>query len=174
MAEERIVHEDGGAASAAVGASSLIQTIGRAARNAGGRVIMYADNITQSMERAIGETERRRTRQLAHNAEHGIDPQSIRKSVRDILADARGSSEESARAGGRQLKDVPRDVLLATCVKLEKEMKEAASRLEFEKAAALRDELLNLRKAMGGNESVLFQGRAPKIFEHALKELVGS
>ena len=151
--------------------TSLIQTIGRAARHVSGMVLMYADNITQSMERAISETDRRRTRQLAYNAAHHIDPQSIRKSVRDILAEARGSSEEHHRSGGgRQLKDVPRDVLLATCAKLEKEMKEAAGRLEFEKAAALRDELWELRRQLPDAGDPSFSRKAPKVFGEALRE----
>jgi excinuclease ABC subunit B len=149
--------------------TSLIQTIGRAARHVSGMVLMYADNVTQSMERAINETDRRRTRQIAYNAEHNIDPQSIRKSVRDILAEVTAGSEHGGK-GARALKDVPRDVLLATCVKLEKEMKEAAARLEFEKAAALRDELWELRKQLpdGGDSSL--SRKAPKVFGQALRE----
>jgi len=151
--------------------TSLIQTIGRAARHVSGMVLMYADNVTHSMERAISETERRREKQLAYNAEHGIDPQSIRKTVRDILADAYGSAEHRERmGGGRQLKDVPRDVLLATCAKLEKEMKEAASKLEFEKAAALRDELWELRKQLPDAGDPSFSRKAPKVFGEALRE----
>jgi excinuclease ABC subunit B len=148
---------------------SLIQTIGRAARHVSGMVLMYADNVTQSMERAINETERRRTRQLAYNAEHNIDPQSIRKSVKDILAEVTAGSQRDGK-GARALKEVPRDVLLATCVKLEKEMKEAAARLEFEKAAALRDELWELRKQLpdGGDSSL--SRKAPKVFGQALRE----
>jgi excinuclease ABC subunit B len=148
--------------------TSLIQTIGRAARHVSGTVLMYADNVTQSMERAINETERRRQRQLEYNAEHGIDPQSIRKSVRDILAEVAAGSD--SRPKGRVLKDVPRDVLVATIAKLEKEMKDAAARLEFEKAAALRDELWELRKQLpdGGDPSL--SRKAPKVFGQALRE----
>ena len=151
--------------------TSLVQTIGRAARNVDGKVIMYADVITESMSRAIGETRRRRERQVAYNLEHGIEPRSIRKQVRDIL-DLIGAPEEGAGAALRAEK-LPRDVALAMAADLEKQMKAAAANLEFEKAAALRDELLELRRHAGGNESVLFQGRAPKIFKEALKELVG-
>ncbi len=147
--------------------TSLIQTTGRAARHVSGTVLMYADNVTQSMERAINETERRRTRQLAFNAEHNIDPQSIRKSVRDILAEVTAGSEKSAKGA---LKDVPRDVLLATCVKLEKEMKDAAGRLEFEKAAALRDELWELRKQLPDAGDASLSRKAPKVFGQALRE----
>jgi excinuclease ABC subunit B len=151
--------------------TSLIQTIGRAARNVEGKVIMYADVITESMARAIGETRRRRELQLAYNAEHGIEPRSVRKEVRDILSMV-GATEET-RADIRREK-IPRDVAMRMAADLEKKMREYAANLEFEKAAALRDELIELRKQIGGNESLLFQGKAPKIFEHALKELVGS
>ncbi|MDQ6767101.1 MAG: excinuclease ABC subunit UvrB [Candidatus Eremiobacteraeota bacterium] len=149
--------------------TSLIQTIGRAARHVSGTVLMYADNVTQSMERAINETERRRTIQLAYNVEHKIDPQSIRKSVRDILADVAAGSEQS-KGASRALKEVPREILLATIVRLEKEMKEAAARLEFEKAAALRDELWELRRQLpdGGDPSL--SRKAPKVFGQALRE----
>ncbi|HXP92919.1 MAG TPA: excinuclease ABC subunit UvrB [Candidatus Binatia bacterium] len=152
--------------------TSLIQTIGRAARNVEGKVIMYADVVTESMARAIGETRRRREMQVAYNEEHGIEPRSIRKQVRDIL-DLVGAPAEGAVEALRAEK-VPRDVAIAMAHEIEKKMREAAANLEFEKAAALRDELLELRKQIGGNESVLFQGKAPKIFAHALRELVGS
>jgi excinuclease ABC subunit B len=150
----------------------LIQTIGRAARNVDGKVVMYADVVTASMERAIGETRRRRERQLAHNQEHGIEARSIRKEVRDIL-DLVATREETTAAGKLRGERLPRDVAMAMAADVERMMKEAAANLEFEKAAALRDELLELRKQLGGNESILFQGKAPKIFEHALKELAG-
>jgi excinuclease ABC subunit B len=153
--------------------TSLIQTIGRAARNVEGKVLMYADVVTASMERAIGETRRRREKQVAYNLEHGIEPHSIRKEVRDIL-DLVASKEETTAAGKMRGERIPRDVALAMAADVEKKMREAAANLEFEKAAALRDELLELRKQIGGNESVLFQGKAPKIFAHALRELVGS
>jgi excinuclease ABC subunit B len=153
--------------------TSLIQTIGRAARNVEGKVLMYADVVTQSMARAIGETQRRREKQVAFNAEHGIEPKSIRKEVRDIL-DLVASAEAPTEAAKLRGEKLPREVALAMSNDIEKKMREAAANLEFEKAAALRDELLELRKQVGGNESVLFQGKAPKIFQHALKELVGS
>ena len=153
--------------------TSLIQTIGRAARNVEGKVLMYADVVTESMARAIGETRRRREKQLAFNAEHGIEPHTIRKEVRDIL-DLVATKEETTAAGKLRGERIPRDVALAMAADVEKKMREAAANLEFEKAAALRDELLELRKQIGGNESVLFQGKAPKIFAHALRELVGS
>lgn len=147
--------------------TSLIQTIGRAARHVSGMVLMYADNVTQSMERAINETERRRTMQLAYNVEHHIDPQSIRKSVRDILADATTAAEQKSK---KALKEVPREVLVATIRELEKEMKEAASRLEFEKAAALRDELWELRRQLPDAGDPSLSRKAPKVFGQALRE----
>jgi excinuclease ABC subunit B len=153
--------------------TSLIQTIGRAARNVEGRVIMYADVITESMAKAIGETKRRREKQVAHNLEHGIEPKSVRKEVRDIL-DLVSTNEETTNASKLKGEKLPREVAMAMANEIEKKMKEFAGNLEFEKAAALRDELLELRKQIGGNESVLFQGRAPKIFQHALKELIGT
>ncbi|HET9095119.1 MAG TPA: excinuclease ABC subunit UvrB [Candidatus Baltobacteraceae bacterium] len=151
--------------------TSLIQTIGRAARHVEGKVVMYADSVTESMARAIGETRRRRERQVAYNAEHGIEPRSVRKEIRDILSMV-GATEET-QADIRREK-IPREVAMRMAAELEKKMREYAANLEFEKAAALRDELIDLRKHIGGNESLLFQGKAPKIFEHALKELVGS
>jgi excinuclease ABC subunit B len=150
--------------------TSLIQTIGRAARHVSGTVLMYADNVTQSMERAINETQRRRERQTAYNAEHNIDPQSVRKSVRDILSAIGASDGMRARAAGKQLKEVPREVLMATISKLEKEMRAAAARLEFEKAAALRDELWELRKQLpDGGDSGLSR-KAPHVFGEAMRE----
>lgn len=151
--------------------TSLIQTIGRAARNVEGKVIMYADLVTESMARAIGETRRRRERQLAFNAEHGIEPRSIRKQVRDILDLVSHAAEPSE---ARKLRDehLPREVASAMAAEVERKMKEAAANLEFEKAAALRDELIELRRGLGGNESLLFSGKAPKIFDRALAELV--
>ena len=152
------------------GATSLIQTIGRAARNVDGKVIMYADTVTESMARALGETKRRREKQLAHNAEHGIEPKTVRKEIRDILSMIGGGEDATEKV---RLEKIPRDVAMKMAADIEKKMREYAANLEFEKAAALRDELLELRKHIGGNESVLFQGKAPKIFDAALKELVG-
>ncbi|MDP9023916.1 MAG: UvrB/UvrC motif-containing protein, partial [Candidatus Eremiobacteraeota bacterium] len=151
-------------------ATSLIQTIGRAARNVEGKVLMYADVVTESMARALGETKRRRERQVAYNTEHGIEPKSIRKEIHDILSmlGADGETKEKVK-----LDKLPRDVAMKMASDLEKKMREYAANLEFEKAAALRDELIDLRRQIGGNESLLFQGKAPKIFESSLKELVG-
>jgi len=151
--------------------TSLIQTIGRAARNVDGKVIMYADVITESMARALGETKRRRERQVAHNLAHGIEPTTIRKEIHDILRMIGATEEATAQL---KLDKLPRDVAMKMAAEVEQKMREFAGNLEFEKAAALRDELLELRKQIGGNESVLFQGKAPKIFNAALKDLVGS
>ena len=152
--------------------TSLIQTIGRAAQNVERKVIMYADVVTESMSRALGETQRRRERQVAFNLENGIEPKSIRKEVRDIL-DLVSAPAEGAAAALKGDK-LPREVAMAMASDIERKMKEAAANLEFEKAAALRDELVTLRKQIGGNESILFQGKAPKIFQHALRELIGT
>ncbi len=123
--------------------TSLIQTIGRAARNADGLVIMYADKMTPSMMAAIGETERRRKKQDAFNQAHGIVPKTIIKSVRDVieLSAAEEESEQLLRKK-TQLSKKERD---AAIEKLEKEMKEASKRLEFEYAAVLRDRIIELR-----------------------------
>jgi excinuclease ABC subunit B len=149
--------------------TSLIQTIGRAARNVEGKVIMYADTITESMARALGETKRRRELQVAYNLAHGIEPRSVRKEVRNILSMV-GATEETGEKV--KLDKIPRDVATRMAAEIEKKMREFAANLEFEKAAALRDELIELRKQIGGNESLLFQGKAPKIFASALKELI--
>ena len=123
--------------------TSLIQTIGRAARNAEGLVVMYADEITRSMRSAIDETERRRTLQDAYNQAHGIVPKTIIKGVREILEISKTAEEETARARRkRKLTDQERAAEIA---KLEKEMKEASKMLEFEYAAVLRDRIIELR-----------------------------
>jgi excinuclease ABC subunit B len=124
------------------------------------------------MARALGETRRRRERQIAFNLEHGIEPTSIRKEVRDILALV-GKPIDGGLEALRSEK-IPRDVAMAMANDVERKMREAAANLEFEKAAALRDELVELRKQIGGNESLLFQGKAPKVFQHALRELIGT
>ena len=123
--------------------TSLIQTIGRAARNADGLVIMYADKMTPSMMASIGETERRRKKQDAYNKENGIVPKTIIKSVRDVvnLADR----EEEAAKAVRLKNNMSKKELEAAIAKLEKEMKEASKRLEFEYAAVLRDRIIELR-----------------------------
>jgi excinuclease ABC subunit B len=135
---------------------SLIQTIGRAARNVNGRAILYADQITGSMRRALDETDRRRAKQLEYNAEHGITPQGIRKAVADIMegahAGAPGTPERYAKVAesaekyqSKSPKELAREI-----DRLEKEMFDAAQNLEFERAAQLRDEVQQLRdRALG-------------------------
>jgi len=128
---------------------SLIQVIGRAARHVEGRVIMYADRVTASMRAAIDETERRRELQVAYNSEHGIEPQTIVKAIREIglrlrdVAEGEGRYESAGRAiSGR---DLGKDELVRLIKDLESQMKQAAKELEFERAAALRDEVVELR-----------------------------
>jgi excinuclease ABC subunit B len=133
--------------------TSLIQTIGRAARNVDGTVLMYADEVTESMRRAIGETQRRRKIQLDHNREHGVDPQTIRKKVSDILlgleAEHLGAPKrERRRRGRRERPELPREELARLIQTLEEEMHEAAKDLRFEYAARLRDEIRDLRKEL--------------------------
>lgn len=127
--------------------TALIQTIGRAARHVEGRVIMYADRVTDSMRRAIDETNRRREKQVAFNEEHGIQPVGIYKAVRDLTDQmaARSVAEKPAeyRIGGS--KSIPKDELNRLLDELEVQMKEAAKNLEFEKAALLRDQIFELR-----------------------------
>jgi excinuclease ABC subunit B len=140
--------------------TSLIQTIGRAARNVGGQVIMYADTVTDSMQRALDETNRRRGLQQAYNAEHGIDPQTIRKAVTDILAVLRPEGDGTAPTPGRDRRsrrrdkvrsdfaELPREELARLISTLEEEMREAAADLRFEYAARLRDEIHDLRREL--------------------------
>jgi len=132
--------------------TSLIQTIGRAARNVDGTVLMYADEVTDSMKAAISETQRRRKIQLAFNREHGIDPQSIRKKVSDILMSmgVDGGKAPSPERGRRRRErvEMPTEELERLIQSLEEEMHEAAKGLRFEYAARLRDEVVDLRKEL--------------------------
>ncbi len=121
--------------------TSLIQTIGRAARNAGGQVIMYADEVTVSMERAINETYRRREKQMKYNEEHGIIPQTIKKDVREIL-EISSKDNIQERVAKRRLSEREKNELIE---KLTKEMRAAAQLLEFEHAAYLRDQIEKIR-----------------------------
>lgn len=125
---------------------SLIQTIGRAARNANGHVIMYADHITDSMKKAIDETQRRRALQMAYNEEHGITPQTIIKKIPDVIRATQVAEEEESyvtkATKGKKLTKAEREQLLAS---LEVEMKEAAKALDFERAAELRDTIFELK-----------------------------
>ena len=140
--------------------TSLIQTIGRAARNVDGQVVMYADQVTDSMQRAISETMRRRRLQQAYNAEHGIDPRTVRKAVTDILSiirpdrDAAPVPANAAELGARRreaardLGDLPDADLERLIFSLEEEMRDAAAELRFEYAARLRDEVKDLRREL--------------------------
>ena len=135
--------------------TSLIQTIGRAARNVEGKVLMYADSVTDSMQRAISETNRRRKIQIEYNQRHGIDPQTVRKKVSDILLALEG---DGSRRGGAtpdrrrrrrtQREDIPPEELGRLIQQLEEEMHQAARDLRFEYAARLRDEVVDLRKEL--------------------------
>mgnify|MGYP000519629055 CR=1 FL=1 len=136
---------------------SLIQTIGRAARNENGTVIMYADKITKSMETAISETSRRRKLQNAYNQEHGITPHTVKKSVRDVIEITAGETERTPTPGRKKQKDggKPTDRLNAAereklIARMTSEMKEAARALEFERAAYLRDEINRIRQEKKG------------------------
>ena len=124
--------------------TSLIQTIGRAARNAEGRVIMYADHITGSMERALRETDRRRARQEAYNVEHGITPETIKKNVDDVLSGLYNGDTDEARITAKVEKPLVGANLLAHLEGLRLDMRKAAENLEFEEAARLRDEIHRL------------------------------
>jgi excinuclease ABC subunit B len=125
--------------------TALIQTIGRAARHVNGQVIMYADKLTNSMQRAMDETNRRRAVQQAHNKEHGIEPQSIVKEVRDLTDRVRAVAEGRVEYRAARLPKAEVGFLIG---ELEKQMKEAAANLEFEKAALLRDQIFELRKQL--------------------------
>jgi len=132
--------------------TSLIQTIGRAARNVDGAVILYADEVTDSMRRAISETERRRKIQLDYNAAHGIDPQSVRKAVSDILIEGFGGRDSTVPAKSKSHRREPvggsPDELRRLIMQLEEEMHQAASDLRFEYAARIRDEVADLRREL--------------------------
>lgn len=135
--------------------TSLIQTIGRAARNVSGQVIMYADNITGSMERAIAETNRRRQKQLAYNEAHGITPQTVKKAVRELIAAERLAEERAEYSHQNALSRLQKEAdtmsleeVETVIAQLEKEMKEAARALNFEYAAELRDEIAALKKLL--------------------------
>ncbi len=131
---------------------SLIQTMGRAARHVNGQVIMYADVMTDSMRRAIAETERRRRIQEEYNETHGVEPEGIRKAIRDITDRVKQVAEEKAEyATG----DIPKEELARLIKDFEKQMKGAAKNLEFEKAALLRDRVVELRRELVGDEEGL-------------------
>lgn len=124
---------------------SLIQTIGRAARNSEGRVLMYGDNITESMDKAIKETERRRSIQIAYNEKHGITPQTIRKKIRDVIEATRVAESKTdylSDAAKSKMSKRDREAMIG---RMEAEMKEAAKNLQFERAAELRDAIMELK-----------------------------
>ena len=129
--------------------TSLIQTIGRAARNAKGHVIMYGDNMTDSMRKAIDETNRRRKIQQAYNEEHGIIPQTIKKEVRDLISITKKVSEEEAKFE-KDPESMSQEELKALIDKVNKKMKKAAAELDFEQAAMLRDQMIELKKLYEG------------------------
>ncbi len=127
--------------------SSLIQTIGRAARNVNGQVIMYADKVTDSMDRAMQETNRRRFIQLKYNKEHGITPQTIRKAVRDVIEATKvADKDETYRVTSDAVKKMSKRERQDLLARLDKEMKDAARQLQFERAAELRDIIFDLRQ----------------------------
>ncbi len=130
---------------------SLIQTIGRAARNVSGQVIMYADRETDSMKRAIEETRRRRQIQMAYNEEHGIEPETIRKAINDIMGaiteDSRGIDATDIN---RELAELSREEVMRMIMSMEEEMQAASAGMDFEEAARLRDQVVSLRSAFEG------------------------
>lgn len=129
--------------------TALIQTIGRAARNINGKVLMYADNITDSMRRAIDETNRRRAIQVDYNEEHGITPVSIQKAVQEVIESKRVSdTKEYYGLSKKDVKNVPLDEVMLMLADLEKEMKQAARALDFEHAAECRDEITRIKKLL--------------------------
>ena len=149
--------------------TSLIQTIGRAARNAEGRVIMYADRVTGSMERALAETERRRAKQIAYNAAHGITPQTIRKNVDDVLAGLYPADTDMARVTAKIDKPLVGANLQAHLDAIRAQMRRAAENLEFEEAARLRDEVRRLEAVdlMVGGDPMVRQSAVGQAVEDA-------
>jgi excinuclease ABC subunit B len=136
--------------------TSLIQTVGRAARHINGRVIMYADRITNSMHFAIDETERRRKKQTAYNEEHGIEPMSIIKEIRDLTDQitSRAVAEQAGEYRAVTPETLPKDELVRLINELEKQMHHSAEALEFEKSAALRDQIFELREVLAEKEDL--------------------
>ena len=132
--------------------TSLIQTIGRAARNSEGHVIMYADTMTDSMQMAIDETMRRREIQMTYNQEHGITPQTIKKAVRDLISISQ-KVDTGEMLMEKDVESMSREELEKTVEKVTKQMKKAAAELNFEAAAELRDQLVELKKALNDMES---------------------
>ncbi len=137
--------------------TALIQTVGRAARNVHGKVIMYADKVTDSMRRAIDETNRRRAKQDAYNKSHGIEPMTIIKAVHDItdrLAAIHGTAETKAEYQTQAAPPIPRNEIKRVIAELEKQMKEFAKNLEYEKAAVFRDQIFELRSILAEDSKI--------------------
>jgi excinuclease ABC subunit B len=136
--------------------TALIQTIGRAARHINGRVIMYAEKMTDSMKRAIDETNRRRAKQLKYNEENGIVPISIHKAIHDLTEEfsSKAVAEMKGEYRTKNTSDLPRNELKQIIHEMDKQMKEAAKNLEFERAAALRDEIFDLKSLLAEDENL--------------------
>jgi excinuclease ABC subunit B len=137
--------------------TALIQTIGRAARHVNGKVIMYAENVTDSMRHALDETERRRNKQIEFNKDHGIEPVSIIKAIRDLtdqVAAEYTMAERKAEYQHFSPSDMPKNELSRLIKELEKQMRSAAEKLEFERAAALRDQIYEMRQVMAEKEDL--------------------
>ena len=128
--------------------TSLIQTIGRAARNSSGRVIMYADVVTDSMRRAIDETERRRMIQEDYNKKHGIIPKTIEKKVYEIIQATKSVTEKEQFGLKKDIESMNKDEIEKEVKRLDKEMKAAARDLQFERAAQLRDIIIEMKKSL--------------------------
>ncbi|MCL2492002.1 MAG: UvrB/UvrC motif-containing protein, partial [Coriobacteriia bacterium] len=143
---------------------SLIQTIGRAARNVSGKVIMYADKVTDSMRLALDETDRRREIQTAYNIEHNIKPETIRKAISDIVSFVRDESEDDGgiRDAAAELGKLPKSEAFRVIAAMEEEMNNAASALDFETAAKLRDQVVKLRTEIEGAQSDEILGELKK------------
>ena len=131
--------------------TSLIQTIGRSARNVNAKVVLYADKVTESMRKAILETERRRARQKQYNEEHGITPESVRRSVKEGIEREAAAHEQVSRAAGVNSEEI---ITLDYLDELEKEMLQAADELDFERAAQLRDRIEAMREKVGQHTTV--------------------